>query len=191
MQDNRFVKHMNWNYNNLNKGDKCSHYKCYCEYEKKCYCKFDKCEHKHDKCKHKCDKCEHKHDKCWHDHDKCEHKHDKCWHDHDKCEHKHDKCWHDHDKCDCKKKEHKKDKCDDKFDHNCKGCICNLLKRFEPGTLVDVLLSGGGSFLGVIFVSLDPKNCCAYFLEVGAAAAATPIVIDCQKIDAIRKNPAA
>ncbi len=122
MQDNRFVKHMNWDHNNLNKGDKC---------ESK------------------------------------------------------------HDKCDCMRKHHEEDKCDDKFSHNCcKGCICNLLKRFEPGTLVDVLLSGGGSFLGVIFVILDPKNCCAYFLEVGAAAA-TPIVIDCQKIDGIRRNPAA
>ncbi|MGE7093185.1 hypothetical protein ACQKII_17370 [Lysinibacillus sp. NPDC048646] len=134
MQDNRFVKHMNWDHNNLNKGDKC--------------------ESKHDKCD---------------------------------CMRKH----HKEDKCDCMRKHHEEDKCDDKFSHNCKGCICNLLKRFEPGTLVDVLLSGGGSFLGVIFVSLDPKNCCAYFLEVGAAAAATPIVIDCQKIDGIRRNPAA
>ncbi|MET4563439.1 hypothetical protein ABIA69_004636 [Lysinibacillus parviboronicapiens] len=182
MQDNRYYKYMNWDYNNLNKGDKCNHYKCCCE--------FEKCEHKQEKCKHKHDKCECKHDKCWHKHDECERKHDNSWHKDDECERKHDKC-------DCKKKQEddkhkcKKEKCDDKFEHKCKGCICDLLRCLEPGTLVDVLLSGGGSFLGVLFIRLDPKTCCAYFLEVGDAAAATPVVIDCQKIDGIRRNPVA
>ncbi|MGN4127982.1 hypothetical protein ACMGD3_23710 [Lysinibacillus sphaericus] len=167
MEDNRYMKHMNWDFNTFNKFDK-----CHCE-SKKYYYEYHKCDCKHDKCEH-----ERKHDNCECKKDKWEHERK-----HDKCECKKDKCEHErkHDKCECKHNEKHKD-------HDCKGCVCNLLKRFEPGTLVDVLLAGGGSFLYVYFLALDPKNCCAYFLEVGDAAAATPIVIDCQKIAAIIKR---
>lgn len=70
-------------------------------------------------------------------------------------------------------------------DHKCKGCICHLLRCLSPGTLVDVILAGSGSFAGIFFISLDPKTCCATFLEVDAAA--TPLIIDCQQIIAIRR----
>lgn len=108
--------------------------------------------------------------------------------------HKHDDCKHKHHHCSCKEEKHcwkeekhcwkeDKDECKDK--HHCKGCICHLLKCFEIGTTVDVYLSSGGSFLRVVFIKLDNRNCCAYFVEAGAAA--EPIIIDCQKIDAIRR----
>ncbi|WP_409369658.1 hypothetical protein [Lysinibacillus sp. 38-6] len=96
-----------------------------------------------------------------------EHKENKC--------HKHDECK----KCSCMEEMHWW-----KEEH-CKGCICHLLRCLEIGTTVDVYLSSGGSFLRAVFIKLDSRNCCAYFVEPGAAA--EPIIIDCQKIDAIRR----
>lgn len=167
MQDSRFSQYMNWNH----KKEKC------CEQYVKCYCHLEKkCEHKQEGCK-----CKHKHE---HEHEHCqwEHKHDRC-----KCKHKDDHCkWEKEDSCSCKKEE---EEChyemDYSKDHKCKGCICHLLRCLSPGTLVDVILAGGGSFAGIFFISLDPKTCCATFLEVDAAA--TPLIIDCQQIIAIRR----
>lgn len=163
MQDSRFSQYMNWNH----KKEKC------CEQYVKCYCHLEKkCEHKQEGCK-----CKHKHEHCqW------EHKDDRC-----KCKHKDDHCkWEKEDSCSCKKEEedyyYEKDY---SKDHKCKGCICHLLRCLSPGTLVDVILAGGGSFAGIFFISLDPKTCCATFLEVDAAA--TPLIIDCQQIIAIRR----
>ncbi len=133
----------------------------------------------------KFEKCHYESKKYYYEYHKCDCEHER---KHDKCECKHDKheCKHD---CECKhdKKHHKDEK---HKEHHCKGCVCNLLKRFEPGTLVDIFLSNGGRFTGVYFTSLDPRNCCAYFLEVGDDAA-TPVIIDCQKIDAISKRNSA
>ncbi|MFJ7662487.1 hypothetical protein ACIQXW_08805 [Lysinibacillus sp. NPDC097162] len=138
MEDNRYFKHMNWDYST---------------FEKKCCCG------KHDQ--------EHKEKACCHKYDEWKHKQHRC----DCKEEKH--CW-----------KEEKDECKDDH-HHCKGCICHLLKCFELGTPVDVYLSGGGSFLGVVFLKLDNRNCCAYFVENGAAF--EPIIIDCEKIDAIRR----
>ena len=164
MQDSRFSQYMNWNH----KKEKC------CEQYVKCYCHLEKkCEHKQEGCK-----CKHKHEHC-----KWEQKHQRC-----KCHEKDDHCkWeHKEDSCSCKKEEeeyyYEKDY---SKDHKCKGCICHLLRCLSPGTLVDVILAGGGSCAGILFISLDPKTCCATFLEVDAAAA-TPLIIDCQQIIAIR-----
>jgi len=109
--------------------------------------------------------------------DEYEHKEKKC--------HKHDDCKHNH--CSCKEEKHcwKEGKDEWKDNHHCKGCVCHLLKCLEIGTTVDVYLSSGGSFLGAVFIKLDSRNCCAYFVEAGAAA--EPIIVDCQKIDAIRR----
>lgn len=80
---------------------------------------------------------------------------------------------------------------DDKYNHiedsNCQGCICDQLKKLEPGTLIDAFLSSGGTFTALSFLRLDPRNCCAYFIE--SEAANNPLIIDCRKIDAIRRNP--
>ncbi|EON71893.1 hypothetical protein [Lysinibacillus sphaericus] len=116
--------------------------------------------------------------------EKCHCESKKYYYEYHKCDCKHDK----HD-CECKhdKKHHKDEK---HKEHHCKGCVCNLLKCFEPGTLVDIFLSNGGRFTGVYFTSLDPRNCCAYFLEIGDDDA-TPVIIDCQKIDAIIKRNSA
>ncbi|QDP99298.1 hypothetical protein FOH38_01315 [Lysinibacillus fusiformis] len=99
-----------------------------------------------------------------------------------KCE-KSSKCCQKEEKCHC----HKEEKCTDKFANNCRSCICDQLRKFEAGTLVDIYLSGGGSFHGLIFISFSPQNCCAYFLESGAAT--SPLIIDCKKIDALRRLP--
>lgn len=132
--------------------------------EDKCCCKDHKDRHDDDKCCRKDDKCRHHEDKCCRKDDKKRHE--------DKCCRKDDKKW------------DKDDKRHDKFDDKCKGCVCNLLRKFDPGTTVDIFLTGGVSFLGVTFIALDPRNCCAYFLE---AAGTAPLVVDCQKIDAIRR----
>lgn len=55
------------------------------------------------------------------------------------------------------------------------------------GTLVDVVLAGGFSLADVFFISLDPKTCCATFLEV-TDEAASPIIVDCQQIIVIRRS---
>ena len=120
-----------------------------------------------------CGKC-HKSNNCGHeDKDKkvCK-KVELCWHEEDKCGHKEDKCRHEDKKCRC----HKED------DNNCKSCICDQLKKLEPAALLDLFFAG--RVLRVNFVSLDSKNCCAYFLEAGVPS---PLIIDCNKIDAIRK----
>lgn len=165
MQDSRFSQYMNWNH----KKEKC------CEQYVKCYCHLEKkCEHKQEGCK-----CKHKHE---HEHCKWEQKHQRC-----KCHEKEDHCkWeHKEDSCSCKKEEEYYYEMDYSKDHKCKGCICHLLRCLSPGTFVDVILAGGGSFAGIYFISLDPKTCCATFLELDAAAA-TPLIIDCQQIIAIR-----
>ncbi|MFJ5765530.1 hypothetical protein ACIP9C_09200 [Lysinibacillus sp. NPDC093210] len=166
MEDNRYFKHMNWDYS---------------KFEKKCCCG------KHDQ-EHKEKSCCHKHDEWKHKQHHCDCKEDKhCWKEEKHCckEDKH--CWKEEKHC-CKEDKHcwkeDRDECKDDH-HHCKGCICHLLKRFELGTTVDVYLSGGGSFLGVVFLKLDNRNCCAYFVENGAAS--EPIIIDCERIDAIRR----
>ncbi|EAZ84338.1 hypothetical protein AB9L15_11445 [Lysinibacillus fusiformis] len=89
--------------------------------------------------------------------------------------------------CKC---EHKDEKCPEKdccSKNECKGCICHQLKCLPIGTLVDVVLVGGFSLADVFFISLDPKTCCATFLEV-ADVGASPIIIDCQQIIVIRRS---
>ncbi|WP_342535620.1 hypothetical protein MHI04_09750 [Lysinibacillus sp. FSL K6-1151] len=169
MQDSRFSHYMNWN----KKKEKCceQYVKCNCHLQKKCEHKVEEC-----KCKHKYDqyKWEHKQNGC------------KCWQKNEPCQreqkHKH---------CHCKKEEKYCDEEDYYYeaehakDHHCKGCICHQLKCLSTGAFVDVILAGGGSFAGIYFISLDPKTCCATFFEV-AGAAASPLIIDCQQIIAIR-----
>ncbi|MET4559581.1 hypothetical protein ABIA69_000724 [Lysinibacillus parviboronicapiens] len=81
---------------------------------------------------------------------------------------------------------HEDDKGDHQFYNNCKNCICDQLRKLEPGTLVDIFLSSGVSFCAITFISLDPKNCCAHFLETDETYKS--LIVDCQKIDAIRRN---
>lgn len=108
---------------------------------------------------------------------KCPKKEEKC------CQRKVEKCHcQKEEKCHCKKEE----KCTPRMSSHCRGCICHQLRKLELATTLDIFLSGGISFLGVTFISLDPRNCCAYFLEPGAAAA-SPLIVDCNKIVAIRR----
>lgn len=81
--------------------------------------------------------------------------------------------------CPCKAK-----KCTPRMSVNCKGCICQQLRKLEAPVTLDIFLSGGISFLGLTFISFDPRNCCAVFLEPGTTSTLT---IDCNKIDAIRR----
>ncbi|MCE4044479.1 hypothetical protein [Lysinibacillus fusiformis] len=100
-----------------------------------------------------------------------------------KCPKKEEKCCpRKEEKCPCQKEE----KCTPRMSSNCRGCICQQLRKLELATRLDIFLSGGISFLGVTFISFDPRNCCAYFLEAGAAAT-SPLIVDCNQIVAIRK----
>ena len=48
-------------------------------------------------------------------------------------------------------------------EHHCNGCICNQLRKLQPGTEVDVFLSNGNVLEDVLFVTLNQKDCCAFF----------------------------
>lgn len=69
--------------------------------------------------------------------------------------------------------------------HRCQGCVCDQLRRLARGTEVDVFLSGGQILEDVVFLRFNRNNCCAFFrdeeTEVG-----TTLIVDCEKIDAIR-----
>lgn len=69
--------------------------------------------------------------------------------------------------------------------NRCDGCICNLLRRLERGTEVDVFLSGGKILEDVIFIRFDRNNCCAFFEDTEKEPGST-LIVDCEKIDAIR-----
>ncbi|MFJ7737420.1 hypothetical protein ACIQ2D_13995 [Lysinibacillus sp. NPDC097287] len=121
--------------------------------------------------------------KCCQHTDKYEKKDDKVCKMVEVCWEKEDKGCNKEEKCHCRKE----NKCEKKHNNDCDGCICNQLRKLEAGTLVDIFLSSGVSFIGLVFISLDECNCCAHFLEVDAAGN-VPLVVDCRKIDAIRRS---
>ena len=86
--------------------------------------------------------------------------------------------------CTCEKCNPRK-KHSDKVDNHCKGCICDQLRRLQTQTEVDVFLSGGQVLEDVVFITLDQKNCCAFFNDPETEPGST-LIVDCQKIDAIR-----
>ena len=67
----------------------------------------------------------------------------------------------------------------------CNGCICDLLRELRKGTEVDVFLSGGQILEDVVFKRFDHNNCCAFFIDTTIERGST-LIVDCQKIDAIR-----
>lgn len=69
---------------------------------------------------------------------------------------------------------------------HCENCVCHHLEYFEPGTLVDVFLSDGTRFLRIYFLYFDSQNCCGNFLQIEGNR--LPVIIDCRKIEAIRKS---
>ncbi|MEK4761456.1 hydrolase [Viridibacillus sp. FSL E2-0187] len=82
------------------------------------------------------------------------------------------------------------DKCDnqhhhEKEEHRCNGCACNQLRRLQTQTEVDVFLKGGTVLEDVIFITLDQKNCCAFFNDPETEPGST-LIVDCQEIQAIR-----
>ena len=70
-------------------------------------------------------------------------------------------------------------------EHHCNGCICNQLRKLQPGTEVDVFLSNGNVLEDVIFVTVNQKDCCAFF-NVPSTEPGSTLIVDCQRIDAIR-----
>ncbi len=68
---------------------------------------------------------------------------------------------------------------------NCKGCICNQLRRLQTQTEVDVFLLGGQVLEDIVFINLDQRNCCAFFNDPETEPGST-LIVDCQKIQAIR-----
>lgn len=78
-----------------------------------------------------------------------------------------------------------KDHNDEKVVNNCKGCVCNQLRRLSTQTEVDVFLSSGLILEDVLFVNLDQKNCCAFFFDPTTEPGST-LIVDCNDIQAIR-----
>ncbi len=68
---------------------------------------------------------------------------------------------------------------------HCKGCICDQLRKLARNTEVDVFLSGGQVLEDVIFKRFDRNNCCAFFKDEETEPGST-LIVDCQRIDAIR-----
>ncbi|MEK3888085.1 hydrolase [Bacillus sp. FSL K6-3431] len=73
----------------------------------------------------------------------------------------------------------------EKDDNHCQGCICNQLRRLQTQTEVDVFLSGGQVLEDVVFISFNRKDCCAFFTDPMTEPGST-LIVDCEKIDAIR-----
>lgn len=70
-------------------------------------------------------------------------------------------------------------------ENKCIGCICDQLRKLQSGTEVDVFLSGGKKLEDVVFINLNQKDCCAFFTDPTTEKGST-LIVDCQKIDAIR-----
>jgi hypothetical protein len=86
-------------------------------------------------------------------------------------------------RCTCDKCEQKKQP--EKVVNTCKGCICDQLRRLQTQTEVDVFLSGGQVLEDVVFITLNQKNCCAFFNDPETEPGST-LIVDCQNIQAIR-----
>lgn len=69
--------------------------------------------------------------------------------------------------------------------HGCKGCVCNQLRRLQTQTEVDLFLLGGQVIEDVVFITFDPKDCCAFFNDPTTEPGST-FIVDCQDIQAIR-----
>jgi len=69
--------------------------------------------------------------------------------------------------------------------NRCKGCVCNQLRRLQTQTEVDLFLLGGQVIEDVVFITFDPKDCCAFFNDPTTEPGST-IIVDCQDIQAIR-----
>ncbi|MEA3322039.1 MAG: hydrolase [Bacillota bacterium] len=69
----------------------------------------------------------------------------------------------------------------------CRGCGCASLKGLQPGTKVSVTISGSNETTSnLFFTNLNPLNCCAYFVDPTGGETADTLIIDCEKIEAIR-----
>jgi hypothetical protein len=72
--------------------------------------------------------------------------------------------------------------------NRCDGCICDQLRNLPTGTVVAVFLFGSATPIALVFINLDNDNCCAFFTQPGVAG--STVIIDCEKIQAIRITPA-
>ncbi|MGX1432486.1 hypothetical protein ACUXCC_002621 [Cytobacillus horneckiae] len=84
-------------------------------------------------------------------------------------------------KCQCESSQSSRKK----HNNNCKGCICDTLRKLQTQTEVDVFLDGGQVLEDVIFINLDNNTCCAFFADQETEPGST-LIVDCQKIQAIR-----
>ena len=69
--------------------------------------------------------------------------------------------------------------------NRCNGCACDQLRRLQTGTEVDVFLSGGTVLEDIVFINFNNNNCCAFFTDPTTEPGST-LIVDCQRIDAIR-----
>jgi hypothetical protein len=70
-------------------------------------------------------------------------------------------------------------------DNKCRGCVCKQLRQLQTQTEVDVFLAGGRVLEDVVFITLNRKNCCAFFIDTKKEPGST-LIVDCEKIQAIR-----
>lgn len=78
---------------------------------------------------------------------------------------------------DCKKRE-----------SECEGCICDVLKTLEQGTVLriafleDFVQQSGGNEIEFTFVCFDEKSCCVTLIDQNDDNA---VLIDCRELIAI------
>lgn len=71
-----------------------------------------------------------------------------------------------------------------KDERHCDSCVCKQLRGLSIATVLDVFLTSGEVFAGLVFVNVSHKDCCAYFND--PAVVGSLIVLSCEDITAIR-----
>jgi hypothetical protein len=84
------------------------------------------------------------------------------------------------------KHNHCKEQKNEDCKNSCNGCICDQLRKLQRKTEVDVFLSSGQVLEDVLFIKLNQKDCCAFFRDPNPPEAGSTLIVDCQRIDAIR-----
>ncbi|WP_349410302.1 hydrolase [Pseudalkalibacillus sp. SCS-8] len=74
----------------------------------------------------------------------------------------------------------------------CEGCLCDELKRLQPGTEIEEILVNGEEIEDLVFLCFDPETCCARFVQEDnngnselEREESNIVLVDCRKIDAI------
>ncbi|WP_349409274.1 CGEA protein [Pseudalkalibacillus sp. SCS-8] len=75
----------------------------------------------------------------------------------------------------------------EKTEDRCRGCICEQLKKLDPGTQVEIT-GKSGNILDGKFIELDKKTCCVKLLASEVVSPFEPemfVIISCEDIESL------